>query len=91
MKNDKQLLSHIKFQFRVQHPDLEECWQEGYEMAEENFKEENNPYKDLNVYAYEYLWSPIKFVGFIAQEVEKLYPHAVIERDGYKTVNYGAV
>ena len=48
-------------------------------------------YKDLNVYAYEYLWSPIKFVGFIAQEVQKLYPEAVGEQDGYKTVNYGAV
>ena len=27
----------------------------------------------LNIYEFEYLWSPDKYVGYIAQEVEKLF------------------
>lgn len=46
----------------------------------------------LNVYAFEYLWSPKKYVGYMAQEVEKLYPSAVGETlGGFKYVNYGAL
>lgn len=45
----------------------------------------------LNLYEYEYLWSPQKFIGYIAQEVEKLYPKAVKEVKGFKSVNYGAI
>ena len=45
----------------------------------------------LNVYEYEYLWSPQKFIGYMADEVEKLYPEAIGERLGYKTANYGMI
>lgn len=45
----------------------------------------------LPMYVFEYLWSPDKVVGFMADEVEKLYPDAVSEKDGYKMVNYGAI
>ena len=47
--------------------------------------------KGLNVYEYEYLWSPQKWVGYMAQEVEKLFPDAVGESMGFKTVNYGEI
>ncbi len=47
--------------------------------------------KGLNVYEYEYLWSPKKWIGYMAQEVEKLYPNAIGEYMGYKTVDYGAI
>jgi hypothetical protein len=32
-----------------------------------------------------------KHVGVMAQEVEQVLPHAVIEINGYKVVNYGAL
>mgnify|MGYP003343664622 CR=1 FL=1 len=52
----------------------------------------------LPVYEYEYKpeWKEVgghgKFVGVMAQEVEKVIPEAVITRpDGYKMVNYGVL
>lgn len=38
------LLPHVKFQFDVEHPTLEECYQYGYECARANINEEENPY-----------------------------------------------
>lgn len=48
-------------------------------------------YKDYNAYEYEYIWSDVKHVGVMAQEVEKVNPDAVTEVGGYKMVNYGAL
>jgi len=55
-------------------------------------------FKGLPVYEYEYKpeWKAEaghgKFIGVMAQEVEKIMPEAVITRpDGYKMVNYGAL
>jgi len=52
----------------------------------------------LKVYEFEYkpkykeAWGDGKHVGVMAQDVEKLYPHAVsVHPDGYKLVNYGAL
>jgi hypothetical protein len=46
----------------------------------------------LKVYLFEYIFSPIKHIGFMAQEVRELYPDAVVERDdGVLLVNYGKV
>lgn len=42
----------------------------------------------LGIYEFEYLWSDKPQRGVMAQEVEVLYPQAVGERDGFKTVNY---
>ena len=48
-------------------------------------------YKDYNTYEYEYLWSPQKYIGVMAQEVEEVNPDAVTEVNGIKMVNYGAL
>ena len=46
----------------------------------------------LKVYLFEYIFSPVKHVGLMAQEVRELYPDAVVERDdGVLLVNYGKV
>lgn len=42
----------------------------------------------LNVYAYNYIWGE-PAVGVMADEAEKIYPHAVMSRDGFKMVDYG--
>lgn len=41
----------------------------------------------LNKYSFDYIWGE-KGVGAMADEVEKVMPEAVGERDGFKTVNY---
>jgi hypothetical protein len=48
-------------------------------------------FNGLGVYEFNYLWSPTKMIGFIAQEVEKVLPEAVKEVLGYKAVDYGKV
>ena len=60
------------------------------ERLKENI-EKVGSYKGLNVYEYNYLWSPTKWVGFIAQEVEKIIPEAVLNVNGFKVVDYGKV
>jgi len=45
----------------------------------------------LNVYEYKYLWSGIPQVGYMAQEVEAIYPDAVVQVGDYKAVNYSEV
>ena len=60
------------------------------ERLKENI-EKVGSYKGLNVYEYNYLWSPVKWVGFIAQEVEKIIPEAVLNVNGFKVVDYGKI
>jgi hypothetical protein len=52
----------------------------------------------LGVYEFDYkpefkpVWGAGRFVGVMADEVEAVYPHAVMRHpDGYKMVNYGAL
>jgi len=47
---------------------------------------------DINVYEYRYLGSDRLETGVIAQEVEKILPHAVMTHPtGFKMVDYGAI
>jgi len=64
----------------------------------ENIKSLGYAYKGLPVYEFEYKpeykvkAGDGKFVGVMAQDVEKVMPYAVITgSDGYKMVNYGAI
>jgi hypothetical protein len=42
------------------------------------------------VYGYRYKGAPAYHIGLMAQDVEKVAPHAVIEINGYKAVDYRA-
>jgi hypothetical protein len=42
----------------------------------------------LSIYSYRYKSGGPPQIGFMADEVERAKPWAVIERDGYKMVNY---
>jgi hypothetical protein len=42
----------------------------------------------LNLYEFNYKWDERRFVGVMADEVQKLYPEAVGEEQGFLTVNY---
>lgn len=46
----------------------------------------------LGIYLYRYLWSPVRFIGVMAQEVLNVKPEAVIHTpSGFLAVNYGAL
>ncbi|GEM_PF-1418798 len=45
----------------------------------------------LNVYAYQYIWGGPSMLGYMADEVEKVAPDAVVTVGGLKMVNYEAV
>lgn len=45
----------------------------------------------LTVYLYKYIFGSGWQVGYMAQDVEKIYPYAVGEISGVKFVNYGAI
>jgi len=63
-------------------------------MSDERLKENIRhigTYNDINWYEYNYLWSPKKWVGVIAQELERIMPEAVGKINGYRYVNYEMV
>lgn len=45
----------------------------------------------LNIYSYQYKWGGPTMLGYMADEVEKVAPHAVGEVGGFKTVDYARV
>jgi hypothetical protein len=46
----------------------------------------------LGIYLFRYLWSPVRYIGVMAQEVLGVKPEAVIHLPGgYMAVNYGAL
>ena len=45
----------------------------------------------FGVYEFNYLWSPKKHVGYMAQDVEKTNPEAIFTVRCYKAFNYGAL
>ena len=45
----------------------------------------------LSIYSYRYVWGGPAQLGYMADEVEKVAPHAVGEFGGFKTVDYGAI
>tara|TARA_R110000744_G_scaffold133456_2_gene241843 strand:+ start:80 stop:1072 length:993 start_codon:yes stop_codon:yes gene_type:complete len=48
--------------------------------------------KGINIYSFEYLWSAKKYIGFMADEVKKVIPSAVVRHEsGFDQVNYSEV
>lgn len=45
----------------------------------------------LGIYAYQYIWGGPEQIGYMADEVLEHFPHAVGTRDGFLTVDYGAL
>jgi hypothetical protein len=43
----------------------------------------------LTVYSFDYVWGGPRQIGVMAQDVEAVYPDAVVEIDGIKHVDYG--
>jgi hypothetical protein len=56
-----------------------------------NIIPEGTSWKGLDVYTYNYLGQSTRRRGVMAQDVEKIYPDAVVEIGGVKRVDYGAI
>jgi dolichol-phosphate mannosyltransferase len=70
----------------------------GYEVSKIEFIKQIKP--GLNLYSFEYkpkfknhpLGGHARYIGYMAHEVEKLYPNAVqVQPNGYKSVNYSLI
>ena len=62
-------------------------------FSDERLKEDvklvgKDEFTGLNLYEFNYTWSPKRFLGVIAQEVQKKFPSAVHEFAGYLSVDY---
>ncbi|MEN6334300.1 MAG: tail fiber domain-containing protein [Phycisphaerales bacterium] len=67
-------------------------------ISDAKLKENIRPVEDalgkvrqLAAYRYNYIGSDMECIGLLAQEVEKVLPEAVLERDGAKMVNLYAL
>lgn len=60
------LLPHIKFQFDLRHPTLEECYIFGYECALAQVDEDANPYRPLTQESEQ--WTEGWWAGFYGEE-----------------------
>jgi len=56
-----------------------------------NIREVGTQPNGLMLYEYQYIWGPEVYTGFMADDVEKKYPHAVTVKSGYKMVDYSKV
>ncbi|QRN02726.1 transmission trait enhancer LetE [Legionella sp. MW5194] len=45
MNDTSALLPHIKLRFNIEHPNLEDCYAEGYQCALSELGEQENPYR----------------------------------------------
>lgn len=58
----------------------------------ENIELVGKTHKGFNLYEYNFIGSDDRYVGVMAQEVEEVMPHAIIEHaSGFKMVNYAEV
>lgn len=69
-------------------------WNFGFNSSDRNIKEnikKMGKENGFNVYEFNYVGNPKRYVGVMAQEVEKTRPDAVREFDGIKHVNYSMI
>lgn len=45
----------------------------------------------FNIYEFNYIGNPDKYIGVMAQEVQEIMPDAVVEKDGFLAVDYGKI
>lgn len=62
------------------------------ERLKQNIKKVGESPSGINIYEFEYIKNPKhRFIGVIAQELLETHPEAVIEENGYYSVNYDLI
>lgn len=64
--NTKDITAHIRLKLNIEHPDYDECFAEGYEFAQSNLPEEDNPFPN-NSKEHEY-WMQGWWSGFYGEK-----------------------
>ena len=59
--------------------------------AKENIERVGEFDNGVSIYTYNYVGDERRAIGVMAQELEEVMPHAVIEQDGLKRVNYEVI
>ena len=82
MIDEKQVLAHLKLQFNISHPSLEECYAYGFECFKSELGDEYNPYTEDSL-EYEY-WQQGWWAGFYGEtplyEIEG-FNHVLEQKD----------
>lgn len=66
MNDATTLLPDIKLRFNIEHPNLEDCYVFGYQCAQNEVNEEENPFRD-GTQEHEY-WAEGWWAGFYGEE-----------------------
>jgi hypothetical protein len=66
MKDTTELLPHIRLDFNINHPSVEECYVDGYASAAADAPESANPFKYGSIEARQ--WSDGWWAGFYGEE-----------------------
>src|SRR5687768_14995304 len=66
MNQTTDILGHIRLEFHVKHPTLDECWNEGYDAGVLALDEEDNPYQ-IGTKEYQF-WNDGWWSGFYQEK-----------------------
>lgn len=67
MDAEVDILPHLRLQIALKHPNVEDCWSEGYECSQEDgLDESSNPYKDGSIENEQ--WREGWWAGFYGEE-----------------------
>ena len=76
MNQNTDILPDIRSRFNIEHPTLEDCWADGYECAENDLEEHDNPYaKTSNEHEH---WAEGWWAGFYNEE--KIYTQKILNQ-----------
>jgi len=63
-------------------------WMRSDRRMKTDIRQIGSTFKGTPIYAYRWMDEPVTQIGFMAQEIEKLVPDAVLDIGGVKHVNY---
>lgn len=66
MYTTKDVLPHLRLRFNIEHPGFEECYQDGFQAAQSNLLDDENPYQEGSS-EHQY-WSEGWWAGFYDEE-----------------------
>jgi hypothetical protein len=84
MDANKELLPYLKLKLELEHPDLEDCWHEGYFAAQLEAELEENPYDEQSKEA-DY-WSQGWWAGFYEEPTLSPKPLTVVNEGTFTRV-----
>lgn len=85
MDANKELLPYLKLKLELEHPNLEDCWHEGYYSVQLDLELEDNPYEEDSKEAE--FWSQGWWAGFYEEPELSPKPLTVVSEGHFTKVN----